>query len=167
MSGTGDDDKTSFASTEEKCKDRTPKQKTVRGTVKHGQKGEHAKDNVNPDPHKKSEDPGLPSTTHGDLSAASALPLSKSKAVHINLKPKIKQYASSAPGRFLCSPILGSERYEWKSHLFHEPKKSAMKPKTDQIWYGHHSEQAFSCSCNLFTSVHQCQLYHNIDVVCY
>ena len=133
MSGTGDDDKTSFASTEEKCKDRTPKQKTVCGTVKHGQKGEYAKDNVNPDPHKKSEDPGLPSTTHGDLSAASALPLSKSKAVHINLKPKIKQYASSAPGRFLCSPILGSERYEWKSHLFHEPKKSAMKPKTDQI----------------------------------
>ena len=133
MSGTGGDDKKSFGSTEEKRKGSTPKQKTVRPTVKHGQKGEHAKGNVHPDPHKKSKDPGLPSTTHGDLPAASALPLSKSKAVHINLKPKIKQYASSAPGRFLCSPILGSERYEWKSHLFHEPKKSAMKPTTDQL----------------------------------
>ena len=133
MSGTGDDDKKSFGSTEEKRKGSTPKQKTVRGTVKHGQKGEHAKGNVHPDPHKKSEDPGLPSTTHGDLPAASALPaLSKSKAVRIKLKPKIiKEHASSAPGRFLSSPI--AERYEWKSYLFHEPKKSAMKPTTDQL----------------------------------
>ena len=131
MSGTGDDDKKSFGSTEEKRKGSTPKQKTVRPTVKHGQKGEHAKGNVHPDPHKKSEDPGLPSTTHGDLPAASALPLSKSKAVRIKLKPKVIKQASSAPSRFMCSPI--PETYEWKSHLFHEPKKSAMKPTTDQL----------------------------------
>ena len=61
----------------------------VHGTVKHGQKGQQTKGNVNPDPHNKSEDPGLPSTTHGDLPAASTLSLSKSKAVRINLKPKI------------------------------------------------------------------------------
>ena len=131
MSGTGDDDKKSLGSTEEKRKGSTPKQKTVRGTVKHGQKGEHAKGNVHPDPHKKSKDPGLPSTTHGDLPAASALSLSKSKSVRIKLKPKVIKQASSAPSRILWSPI--PERYEWKSHLFHEPKKSAMKPTTDQL----------------------------------
>ena len=69
------------------------------------------------------------------MPAASALPLSKSKVASINLKPMIiKQYTSiwiSAP----CgtSPTAGPERYEWQSHLLYEPKKSAMKPTTDQL----------------------------------
>ena len=59
------------------------------------QKREHAKSNINPDPHIKPEDPGLPFMTRGDLPAASAPSLSKSKVASINLKPKIiKHYAS-------------------------------------------------------------------------
>ena len=48
---------------------------------------ERSKSNVNLDPPVISEDPGLLSMTHGDLFAASAPLLLKSKTVHSNPDP--------------------------------------------------------------------------------
>ena len=100
----------------------------------HGKKGKYAKGKVKSDPHVKSEEPeGLPSTTHGDFPADSAPSLSKTTAVPINPEPLVKDPLAFSPP-FIAKYFKPDKiPYDWQSHLFHEPQRSAMKPTTDQL----------------------------------
>ena len=114
MAERGDDDQWSFEPTQEECKARmgVRKQEKVRGSEKYGKKEKHAK---------------------GNVTGTTAPSLPKSKAVRFKPEPmveELKEFAFSAPPGEIRA---GIHTYVWQSFLFHEPKKSAIKPTTDHL----------------------------------
>ena len=112
MAERGDDDERSFEPTQEECKARmgVRKQEKVRDSLKYGKKEKHAK---------------------GNVTGTTAPSLPKSKAVRFKPEPmveELKEFAFSAPPREIRVGLHNT--YVWQSFLFHEPKKSAMKPTT-------------------------------------
>ena len=51
----------------------------------------------------------------------------------INPEPLVKDPLAFSPPYIAKYFRPGENPYEWKSHLFHEPQRSAMKPTTDQL----------------------------------
>ena len=114
MAERGDDDEWSFEPTQEECKARmgVRKQEKVCGSEKYGKKEKHPK---------------------GNVTGTTAPSLPKSKAVRFKPEPmveELKEFAFSAPPGEIR---VGLQTYVWQSFLFHEPKKSAMKPTTDHL----------------------------------
>ena len=116
MAERGGDDERSFEPTQEECKARigVRKQEKVRDSAKYaGEKEKHAK---------------------GNVIGTTAPSLPKSKAVRFKPEPMVeefKEFAFSSPPREIR--VGFRKTYVWQSFLFHEPKKSAMKPTTDHL----------------------------------